>query len=109
MWAFGRPLALCPVDVKGYNSSGSKHNGFWGVARSDEQVLVAVNPSAYVREVSVVLAQTGSDFRVHLDDSPDWLEGEWSEGCRHECEWEALAAVIPSPREHWPTAEALAD
>jgi hypothetical protein len=61
------------------NAEAAGHNQFWGVARHDEQVLVTVNPSEYVEEVEVLLAETGSSFRVPLADWQGWLEGEWFE------------------------------
>lgn len=89
------------------NVDSIRHNQFWEVVRCDEEILVTVNPSEYVREASVVLAETGSDFRIYLDDWADWLEGEWFEACSHECEREALGAIIPSLREQFPTGEVL--
>lgn len=89
------------------NAEAAEQNQFWGVARRDEQVLVSVNPSQYVEEVEVVLAETGSSFRVPLADWEGWLEGEWFEACRHEVEREALAGLVPSIREAFPTAEAV--
>ena len=66
-----------------------KHNQSWGMARCDDQVQVTVNPSQYVQEVDVLLAETGSSFRIPLADWEDWLGGEWFEACRHEVEREA--------------------
>src|SRR5436190_459978 len=89
------------------NAEAIEHNQFWGVARRDGQVLVSVNPSQYVEEVEVLLAETGSSFRVPLADWQDWLEGEWFDACRHEVEREALAGLVPSFKEEFPTAEAI--
>jgi hypothetical protein len=91
------------------NAAGAEHNQFWGVAHRDEQSFVSVNPSQYVQEVQVMLAETGSDFRVNLADWQDWLEGEWFEACRHQLEREALAGLIPAFREKFPTAEAVVE
>lgn len=85
----------------------SGQNRFWGVAHSDDQVLVTANPDKLVGEVDVMLAETGSGFRVPLSDWEDWLAGEWFEGCRHEIEREALAAVLPLLRSKLPTADAI--
>src|SRR5437763_1820090 len=35
-------------------------NPFWGIAHADDRVLVTTNPDKLAREVSVVLAETGS-------------------------------------------------
>jgi Leucine Rich repeat len=91
------------------NVVNTEHNQFWGVARSDDTVLLSVNPSQYVKEIEVVLAQSGSSFRIPLDDWENWLEGEWFESCHHKVEREALACLIPSFREDFPTAEALVE
>jgi len=88
------------------NVGGAENNQFWGVAHRDELSFVSVNPSQYVQEVQVMLAETGSDFRVKLADWQDWLEGEWFEACRHEVEREALGRMIPLFREKFSTAEA---
>jgi hypothetical protein len=88
-------------------AEAAEHNQFWGVACRDEQVLVTVNPSQYVQEVEVLLAETGSSFRLHLDDWQDWLEGGWFDACRHEAEREALAGLIPSFKERLPTSGAV--
>jgi hypothetical protein len=89
------------------NAEAAEHNQFWGVACRDEQVLVSVNPSQYVKEVELVLAATGSSFRIPLSDWQDWLEGEWFDACRHEVERETLAGLVPSFRAAFPTAEVL--
>jgi hypothetical protein len=89
------------------NVAAMEHNRFWGVARRDEQALVTVNPSRYVEEISVLLAATGSSFRVPLADWSDWLAGEWFEACSHEVERAALAALVLSFRTAFPTAEAV--
>jgi hypothetical protein len=73
----------------------SGQNQFWGVAHSDDRVLVTANPDKLVGEVDVMLAETGSGFRVALANWEDWLSGEWFEDCRHEIEREALLAVLP--------------
>jgi hypothetical protein len=85
----------------------SGRNSAWGVAHSDDQVLVTVNPDKLVGEVDVMLAETGSGFRIAFADWADWLDGEWCEGCLHEIEREALAAVLPLLRSKLPTAEAV--
>jgi hypothetical protein len=85
----------------------SGRNPHWGVAHSDDQVLVTANPDKYVGEVDVMLAETGSGFRVPLLDWEDWLAGEWFEGCHHEIERDALATVLPLLRTKLPTAEAV--
>ncbi len=83
------------------------HNHFWGVAHSDDQVLVTANPDKLVGEVDVMLAETGSGFRIPLADWEDWLGGEWFEQCHHEIEREALSAVLPLLRSKLPTADAV--
>lgn len=83
------------------------HNTFWGVAHSDDHMLVTANPDKLVGEVDVMLAETGSGFRIALVDWEDWLGGEWFESCHHEIERDALAAVIPLLRSKVPTAEAV--
>jgi hypothetical protein len=85
----------------------SEHNSFWGVAHSDDQLLVTANPDKLVGEVDVMLAETGSGFRIPLADWEDWLAGEWFEGCQHEIERAALAAVLPLLRSKLPTAGAI--
>ena len=91
------------------NAEATEHNEFWGVARRDEHVLVSVNPSGYVKEIEVLLAETGSSFRIPLMDWQDWVEGEWFDACRHEVEREILGRLIPSFREKFPTADALVE
>lgn len=85
----------------------SGHNSYWGVAHSDDLVLVTTNPDKFVGEVDVMLAETGSGFRIPLADWEDWLGGEWFDTCRHEIEREALAAVLPLLRSKLPTADAI--
>lgn len=89
------------------NREWSGQNRHWGVAHSDEWVLVTVNPDKLVGEVDVTLAETGSGFRIPLDDWASWLEGKWFEECSHEVEREALAGVLPLLRTKLPTAEAV--
>lgn len=91
------------------NVRSAGDNRFWGVARCDERVLVTVNPAEFVKQIDVLLAETASSFRVHLDDWQDWLAGEWFEGCRHEAERDALGPVIPSLRDGLPTPEAVVE
>ncbi|MEW6744460.1 MAG: hypothetical protein AB1486_17030 [Planctomycetota bacterium] len=55
----------------------------------------------------MMLAETGSGFRIPLADWEDWLGGEWFEQCRHEIEREALSAVLPLLRSKLPTADAV--
>ena len=88
------------------NRQWSGQNPFWGVAHSDEQLLVTVKRKG-VRKVDITLAVTGSGFEVRLRDWKDWLDGGWSEGCGHEIEREALAAVLPLLRSKFTTAEAV--
>lgn len=85
----------------------SGQNPYWRVAHSDDRVLVTINPDKSVGEVDVTLAETGSGFRIAVDDWDDWLEGECFEQCNHEVEREALAGVIPLLRSKLPTAEAV--
>jgi hypothetical protein len=85
----------------------SGQNQFWGVAHADDQLLVTANPDRLVGEVDVMLAETGSGFRVPLADWEDWLAGEWFDGCGHEVEREAVAVVLPLLRSRLPTAEAV--
>ncbi len=84
-----------------------RHNPFWGVAQCDARVLLAINPSEYVEEVDVLLAETGSSFRIPLSDWQDWLAGEWFDACRHEVEREILADLVPTWQAELPTAGAL--
>jgi hypothetical protein len=100
-----------PEFARGYfeaNVAAIRGNAFWGVARCDDRVLVTVNPDRYVREVDVLLAATGSSFRVPMADWEDWLDGEWFEACRHEVERDALADLIPVWKAELPTAEDVA-
>lgn len=55
--------------------ASSGRNPFWGVAHSDDEVLVTANPDKLVGEVDVMLAETGSRFRIPLADWEDWLGG----------------------------------
>lgn len=91
------------------NVEDADRNQFWGIAHRDENCFVSVNPSQYVQEVQVMLAETASDFRVKLPEWQDWLEGEWFETCRHEVEREALGRVIPLFREKFLTAEVVVE
>jgi len=91
------------------NVAAMEHNQFWGVARCDDRVMLTINPGQYVREIEVLLADTGSAFRISVDDWQDWLDGEWYEGCRHEVEREALAPLIAAWKEELPTPEAVAE
>ncbi len=86
---------------------GTGQKSPWGVSLSNDQVLVTVNPDKLIREVDIMLAETGSGFRVALADWEDWLAGECSEGCHHAIERDALATVIPLLRSKLPTAEAV--
>jgi hypothetical protein len=70
-------------------------------------VLGASGNPTRVGMVDVMLAATGSGFRIRLGDWEDWLDGEWFECCHHEIEREALAAVLPLLRSKLPTAEAV--
>lgn len=90
------------------NVAAQAHNQFWGAARCDDRVLLTINPGGYVREIEVLLAETGSALRVPMDDWQDWLEGEWFEACRHEIEREALAGFVAAWRVELPTPEAVA-
>jgi hypothetical protein len=92
----------------GANVAAMTHNQFWGVARCDDRVLLTINPGGYVREIEVLLAETGSAFRVPMDDWQDWLDGEWFEACRHEVEREALADLVASWRAELPPPEDVA-
>jgi hypothetical protein len=83
------------------------HNPYWGVAHSDNQLLVTVNPEKFVSAADVMLAETGSGFRVALADWEGWLSGESLENCHHEIEREALLAVLPLLRTELPTAETI--
>ena len=85
------------------NVESAEHNQFWGIAHRDEQSFVSVNPSQYVQEIQVMLAETASDFRVKLADWQDWLEGGWFESCNHEVEKEALGKLLPFFHEKFPT------
>ena len=85
----------------------SSHNRYWGIAHSDDQLFVTANPDKLVGEIDVMLAETGSGFRVPLADWEDWLGGEWFEACRHDIEREAMATVLPLLRSKLPTADAV--
>lgn len=85
----------------------SGHNDYWSVAHSDDQLLVTTNPDKLVSEVDVMLAETGSGFRVSLADWEDWLNGEWIESCHHTIEREALLAVLPLLQSKLPTANSV--
>jgi|SRR5579884_684799 hypothetical protein len=85
----------------------SRQNPFWRVAYSDDQVLVTVNSDQFVDEVDMVLAETGSEFRIPLTDWEGWLSGKCFEDCHHEIERNALAVVISLLRSRLPTAEAV--
>jgi RNase P subunit RPR2 len=85
----------------------SGYNDCWGVAYSDDQLLVTTNPDKLVSEVDVMLAETGSGFRISLADWEDWLNGEWLEGCHHVIEREALSAVLPLLQSKLPTATSV--
>jgi hypothetical protein len=85
----------------------SGQNPYWGVAHSDDRLLVTVNPDRLVAEADVMLAETGSGFRVPLADWHDWLAGGWAGGCRHETERQAMASVLPLLLARLPTAEAV--
>lgn len=89
------------------NRRSITHNEFWGVAYSDEQLLVTVNPEKLVSTISVTLAETGSGFRVALADWQDWLAGECLEECHHKVEREALLTVLPVLQSKLPTVEAI--
>jgi len=89
------------------NVDAMRHNQFWGIVQCDARVMLTVNPSQYVEEVEVLLAATGSSFRIPLRDWVDWLRGEWFDACRHEVEREILTALAPSWQVELPTAEAL--
>ena len=82
-------------------------NPYWGIAHRDDRVLVTVKLNRTVGEVDVLLAETGSSFRIKRRDWGDWLGGEWSDGCHHEVEREALADVIPLLRFKFPSVEAV--
>jgi hypothetical protein len=90
------------------NVAAMTHNRFWGVARCDDRVLLTINPGGYVREIEGLLAETGSAFRIPMDDWQDWLDGEWFEACRHEVEREALADLVAAWRTELPTPEDVA-
>jgi hypothetical protein len=85
----------------------SSHNAYWGVAYSDDLVLITTNPDKPVGEVDVILADTGSGFRLPLADWVDWLAQKWSKDCHHEIEREALTSVIALLRSKLPTPEAI--
>jgi len=89
------------------NVDAMRHNQFWGIAQCDARVMVTINPSQYVAEVEVLLAATGSSFRIPLRDWEDWLGGEWFDACRHEVEREVLAVLVPTWQVELPTADAL--
>lgn len=89
------------------NRTWSGSNPYWGVAHSDDQLLVTVNPDKLVGEVDVMLSETGSGFRIPLADWEDWLGGEWFEACQHDIEREALSVVLSLLRSKLPTADAI--
>jgi hypothetical protein len=89
------------------NRAWRSQNPFWGVAHSDDLLLVTVNPDKLVGAVDVMLAETGSGIRIALAEWEDWLDGEWFNDCRHEIEREALTSVLPLLRAKLPTAETV--
>jgi hypothetical protein len=89
------------------NVAEMRHNEFWGVAQCDGRVLLTVNPGEFVEEIDVLLAETGSSFRIQLSDWQDWIGGAWFEACRHEVEREILAVLVPAWRTELPTADAV--
>jgi len=89
------------------NIDSMRHNDYWGIAQCDRRVLLTVNPSEYVKEIDVLLAETGSSIRIPLREWEDWLAGQWFEGCRHEVECEILAELVPTWQSLLPTAEAV--
>jgi len=77
------------------NRQCSDQNGPWGVAHSDDQLMVKTSPDKHVGEVDVMLARTGSGFRVCLADGEDWLTGECFGDYHHEIASEELTAILP--------------
>lgn len=86
-----------------------EHNPKWGVALSDEEVVVSVNPAKLVALIDVTLAETGSCIRVAMADWKDWLDGEGRGDCRHDVERSAVRSVLPRLRSVLPSAEAVVD
>jgi hypothetical protein len=82
-------------------------NRVWVIVYLDDEVLVTTNPDRYIRQVDVMLAETGSSHRLDLADWEDWLAGEWAALCEHPVEREAMAPVMPLLRSRFPTSAAL--
>src|SRR5438876_2302792 len=76
----------------------AQDNRYWGVARLDEDVQVAVNPEQLNGRIAVHLAATGTCHNVPFDHWREWLQRDWSRECEHELERQALAALLPSLR-----------
>lgn len=95
-------------DYFGENVAAIRRNPYWGVARCDDRVLLTVNPARYVGEADVLLAATGSSFRVPLDEWAGWVAGGWFEACRHQVEREALGELIPVWRDGLASGEEVA-
>ena len=80
-------------------------NDSWGVAFDDDEMVVSTNPDPLVSEVDVLLAKTGSGFRIPLSDWEHWLDSEWVVDCHHQFERAALSAVLPLLRSKLPTPQ----
>jgi hypothetical protein len=86
----------------------NRKNPFWWSVYRDELVYISVNPERSVEEVSVRLCAVGSDIRVPLARWSAWLEhaDQLTPGLRP-IEQEALAAVLPILRQHFPDDHAV--
>lgn len=70
-----------------------RHNSFWSEVFSSDQVFISHGQA--VKELSLVLRLTGSEFRVKVDEWPKWLEGHWKNDCNHNLEINAMEKLLP--------------
>lgn len=84
-----------------------RDNPYWGRALLSTEMLVKVNPSSDVSQISVLLAETGSDIRGLLGEWEDWLEIGWRTAGQHPVEQRAVDAVIPHLRVAVPTGQSV--
>lgn len=87
----------------------TRQNEHWGVAWQDDDVMVSTNPARPVHEIGVMLAESGTEERLDLDDWESWIESGWYDAWRHDLEREAMAAVRPRLLAGLPTVDALLD
>lgn len=82
------------------------NNEYWCVLLKTDDVFVTANPDPYIAEVDVLLAKSGTSYRVAIRDWDDWLASEWMD-CGHEFEREALGDVLADIRKALPSRLAL--